>query len=83
MAGAVPQPTARLIFRTWDGDADAALAAGLWGDSRVTELIGGPFDEAGENGCRIVGCDVSVLEENSTPDTAVSMRHFLLGSFST
>jgi hypothetical protein len=49
MASAVPQPTARLIFRTWDGEADAALAAGLWGDSLVTELIGGPFDAVGEH----------------------------------
>jgi hypothetical protein len=48
MASAVPDPTARLIFRTWDDETDTALAAGLWGDSRVTELIGGPFDDAGQ-----------------------------------
>ena len=46
MAGRVPKPTDRLIFRTWAAESDAALAAGLWGDRRVTELIGGPFDEA-------------------------------------
>ena len=50
MASAVPDPTARLIFRTWDDETDTALAAGLWGDSRVTELIGGPFDEGGRRG---------------------------------
>jgi len=46
MADRLPQPSKRLKFRTWDVDADGALAAGLWGDDRVTALIGGPFDEA-------------------------------------
>src|SRR5437016_3704512 len=34
--------TARLRFGVWS-EADAALAAALWGDPRVTRLIGGPF----------------------------------------
>lgn len=37
-------PTERLVWRCWDAGADAELAAGLWGDDRVTALIGGPFD---------------------------------------
>ena len=43
-----PPRTERLIWRCWDGAsaADALLAAGLWGDDRVTALIGGPFDAA-------------------------------------
>jgi RimJ/RimL family protein N-acetyltransferase len=42
---ALPAPTARLFFRTWRPD-DVPLALALWGDARVTALIGGPFDEA-------------------------------------
>ncbi len=34
--------TRRLGFRTWT-DADLDLAIGLWGDTEVTKLIGGPF----------------------------------------
>ncbi len=34
--------TKRLGFRTWT-DADFELALALWGDDRVTRLIGGPF----------------------------------------
>lgn len=34
--------TARLGFGTWAPD-DLDLAVGLWGDARVTRLIGGPF----------------------------------------
>ena len=34
--------TARLGFRYWEAD-DLGLAMGLWGDERVTRLIGGPF----------------------------------------
>jgi [ribosomal protein S5]-alanine N-acetyltransferase len=34
--------TARLGFRCWT-ENDLALATGLWGDERVTALIGGPF----------------------------------------
>jgi [ribosomal protein S5]-alanine N-acetyltransferase len=34
--------TARLGFRCWS-DKDLALAIGLWGDEKVTALIGGPF----------------------------------------
>ena len=45
MAGAIPQPTKRLTFRAWVAESDSELARALWGDSRVTELIGGPFDE--------------------------------------
>jgi|SRR5438067_1224872 len=41
----VPEPTARLFFRTWRS-GDLPLAIGLWGDARVTALIGGPFDDA-------------------------------------
>jgi ribosomal-protein-alanine N-acetyltransferase len=40
-----PASTARVAFRAWTLD-DVALAHGLWGDPRVTALIGGPFDEA-------------------------------------
>jgi RimJ/RimL family protein N-acetyltransferase len=39
----VPAPTARLFFRRWTA-ADLPLALTLWGDPRVTALIGGPFD---------------------------------------
>ena len=34
--------TSRLGFGTWSPD-DLDLAIGLWGDARVTRLIGGPF----------------------------------------
>ena len=37
--------TARLGFRTWSTE-DLPLALALWGDSRVTRLIGGPFSPA-------------------------------------
>lgn len=42
----VPSPTARLTFRLWT-QADLALVRALFGDPRVTSLVGGPFDEAG------------------------------------
>ena len=42
----VPSPTARLTFRRWSL-ADLALARALFGDPRVTSLVGGPFDDAG------------------------------------
>ena len=38
-----PQPTERLSFRFWSSKEDFAIAKQLWGDDRVTELIGGPF----------------------------------------
>jgi RimJ/RimL family protein N-acetyltransferase len=37
-----PDPTSRLEFRRWRSD-DLPLALALWGDLRVTALIGGPF----------------------------------------
>jgi RimJ/RimL family protein N-acetyltransferase len=37
--------TSRLGFGTWSTD-DLALAIALWGDARVTRLIGGPFSES-------------------------------------
>jgi RimJ/RimL family protein N-acetyltransferase len=37
-----PLPTERLRFRFWEQD-DFAIAKQLWGDDRVTELLGGPF----------------------------------------
>jgi RimJ/RimL family protein N-acetyltransferase/SAM-dependent methyltransferase len=43
--GTPPPPTARLRFGKWS-ESDLPLALALWGDSRVTALIGGPFDEA-------------------------------------
>ena len=42
---AVPAPTARLMFRTWRDD-DLPLARALFGDPRVSALVGGPFDDA-------------------------------------
>ena len=36
--------TTRLGFGTWSPD-DLGLAVALWGDARVTRLIGGPFPE--------------------------------------
>lgn len=41
----VPPPTARLAFRTWRDD-DLPLARAVFGDTRVTALVGGPFDDA-------------------------------------
>lgn len=41
----VPHSTARLTFRRWT-EADLPLARVLFGDPRVTALVGGPFDEA-------------------------------------
>jgi ribosomal-protein-alanine N-acetyltransferase len=40
-----PAPTTRLTFRLWTGD-DLPLARALFGDARITALVGGPFDEA-------------------------------------
>jgi RimJ/RimL family protein N-acetyltransferase len=40
-----PAATARLAFRTWRDD-DLPLALALYGDPRVTALVGGPFDTA-------------------------------------
>lgn len=42
---ASPASTARLFFRTWS-IGDWPLAMALWGDPRVSALIGGPFNEA-------------------------------------
>ncbi len=36
--------TSRLGFGRWS-TGDLALAIGLWGDARVTQLIGGPFSQ--------------------------------------
>lgn len=38
----VPQPTNRIEFRIWTSD-DINNAIALWGDEKVTNLIGGPF----------------------------------------
>jgi [ribosomal protein S5]-alanine N-acetyltransferase len=38
----VPAATRRLVFRAWHDD-DLPLAQALFGDPRVTELVGGPF----------------------------------------
>jgi RimJ/RimL family protein N-acetyltransferase len=40
-----PAPTVRVTFRRWT-ENDLPLARALWGDARVTALIGGPFDDA-------------------------------------
>jgi [ribosomal protein S5]-alanine N-acetyltransferase len=40
-----PAATARLAFRTWRDD-NLPLALALFGDPRVTALVGGPFDTA-------------------------------------
>ena len=40
----VPAATARLTFRTWRDD-DLPLARALFGDPRITDLVGGPFDD--------------------------------------
>ena len=39
-----PQNTGRLAFREWTVE-DVDLATALWGDERVTRLIGGPFSD--------------------------------------
>jgi len=39
-----PAPTARLQFRAWRDD-DLPLARSLFGDPRVSALVGGPFDD--------------------------------------
>jgi RimJ/RimL family protein N-acetyltransferase len=39
-----PQPTERLLFRTWTS-GDFAIARELWGDARVTRFVGGQLDE--------------------------------------
>jgi RimJ/RimL family protein N-acetyltransferase len=44
VTAAHPEPTARLVFRAWR-DGDLPLAQGLFGDPRVTALVGGPFSE--------------------------------------
>jgi len=41
----VPAPTARLVFNLWSTE-HRPLALALWGDPRVSALIGGPFSEA-------------------------------------
>lgn len=41
----VPRPTRRLAFRAWTAD-DLPLAAAIWGDPKVSALVGGPFDAA-------------------------------------
>ena len=40
-----PEPTARLRFRAWRDD-DLPFARALFGDPKVTALVGGPFDDA-------------------------------------
>jgi ribosomal-protein-alanine N-acetyltransferase len=40
----LPLPTPRLAFRRWRLD-NINHAAALWADRRVTQLIGGPFDD--------------------------------------
>jgi hypothetical protein len=40
-----PNRTPRLELRSWRA-ADLPLAEQLWGDARVTALIGGPFTRA-------------------------------------
>jgi RimJ/RimL family protein N-acetyltransferase len=41
----LPLSTARLTFRAWRDD-DLSTARQIWGDARVTALVGGPFDDA-------------------------------------
>jgi [ribosomal protein S5]-alanine N-acetyltransferase len=41
----IPNATSRLTFREWRDD-DLAFARVLFGDPRVTALVGGPFDAA-------------------------------------
>jgi ribosomal-protein-alanine N-acetyltransferase len=41
----LPLSTARLTFRAWRDD-DLPTAQQIWGDPRVTALVGGPFDDA-------------------------------------
>ena len=45
LSPAVPTATARLRFRLWTA-GDLPLARALFGDPRVTALVGGPFDDA-------------------------------------
>jgi [ribosomal protein S5]-alanine N-acetyltransferase len=40
----VPLLTSRLVFRAWRDD-DLPIATALFGDPKVTALVGGPFDE--------------------------------------
>jgi RimJ/RimL family protein N-acetyltransferase len=40
----VPESTGRLAFRLWRDD-DLPLAQALFGDARVTALVGGPFSD--------------------------------------
>jgi [ribosomal protein S5]-alanine N-acetyltransferase len=44
-----PAATERLTFRCWRDD-DRPLALALYGDPRVTALVGGPFDAAAVDG---------------------------------
>jgi [ribosomal protein S5]-alanine N-acetyltransferase len=41
----LPPSTDRIAFRAWRED-DLPLALALWGDAKVSALVGGPFDEA-------------------------------------
>jgi len=41
----IPASTTRLTFRAWRDD-DLPIARAIWGDPRVTTLVGGPFDDA-------------------------------------
>jgi RimJ/RimL family protein N-acetyltransferase len=43
--GRVPPPTARLAFRSWT-PGDLSFARRLFGEPRVSALVGGPFDDA-------------------------------------
>ena len=40
-----PEPTERLAFRIWR-DEDLPLMQAIFGDPRVSKLVGGPFDKA-------------------------------------
>jgi len=44
LVGFLPKSTERLIFRRWRYPEDLPLALQIWGDSQVTKMIGGPFD---------------------------------------
>ena len=58
MRGAYFMTTERLGFRLWSA-TDLPLANALWGDPRVTTLIGGPFKEVQQRLQReIAGMDV-------------------------
>ena len=39
-----PAPTDRLVFRKWRRD-DLALALAVWGDERMSALVGGPYTD--------------------------------------